>query len=1447
VRKSQITNQADDDVEFAEATDTVAGPKVEVSTHSLIDQTTSGQSKVVPAAVSSVSKSASDLPDVFGRYKVRKKLGSGAMGAVYLARDTLLDRDVALKTPTFENDEDGELLKRFYREARAVSKIKHHNLCGVYDVGEIDGRHYISMEFVPGRKLSEFIKPDQPMTEKQAMAVVRKIALAMHDAHSHGVIHRDLKPDNIMINEKGEPVVMDFGLVHKTDSKSSTMLSQRGSLIGSPAYMSKEQVEGEHDKLTPATDQYSLGVILYQLLTSKLPFEGGLHAVLGAILTKEPPSPSQYRPDLNSHLEAVCLKMMAKQAKDRYASMKAASEAIAEVAKGRSKAARSTNKTLPAATTSSETIAHGLTPLFTGLQLNPEQHFDVESRNQSQLQPSLQARGVLYNRAILGSIIAGMAVLLSVMWFRSDAKIKVLSDDVQVTFNNASPTLPNGPRETAAAPSKQTLHIKPGDIEIGTDKNTFNRDNNSAVTIERQKSEVVASLGKREIGRGNLTTRDPGDRVSKVDWKSWRTVHLLDKTDIAADSRRGQWKLTTDGILSQTSNSDGQVAFPIDLPSEYSVSFEGTRTPSSPVNNRSLGIVLPMQGRSVMVRIDTDDEGGLSGLVANDQGDWEESTLISGQQLPNGEKFYVRCVVHKDSLDIFWQGHRRIHWQGQPNELGCKSDFQFKELPVLSLVCQGPYEFSKLRLAPLKLSGTDDIDVMELVDVRRDTLQGAFQVCDNGIEGLKRNVDSYLELPVEPPEEYTLHLTGRRTSTIGWGIVGLVAAGQPINALFDGSAIEGGGLELIDGQGVMRGPTAIPVNRFTDQIPFELECRVSRDRIVVLGDGRRMIDWPAEATRFSRPSGHGQSIGLTLGCAGSSYEFSRIRLGPPKPEPSPDDLVPGQKIDLLSLIDPDRDAFHGKFTKNSDGSIQFPQQVAFARLAVPRNLPEEYELHAEVEAPGGWAELVFDMPVAQGRGSLLIDAWHNGSRPSGLELDGGFKRNLTTRWQEVLKPGIHTLVVRVARTGVQFLCDGTDVIDWRGSPRRLATAGGWNVPGRHVLGIGCYFRPYRLKMLELRPLSIARKPFASATKPVNGDLLAIINPDRDSIDGQWVMEGTALLSPLRADDVTAALRVPYELGDEYEVTAKVQRRDGADAFAMDIPVGGRRCRIVFDGWSSSVRRSGIDSIDGMDPVVNGSGQVGTFIPKGKVRDLRVIVEREKQGRYCVRGIAGGTEVIFWQGYPSQLSSDLHLRPGEERDLFLRTYASFAITEFRYRPLKPEDRVARTDSRIAPRKKMSEASRLKFDWPKLQKLALNWDVKWFRLPTNKMDLLKEFPNRTDASAFTNTTRANLKWTSMEMEGNPLKQSDWFGLRANTKTTLPGGRYAVFSESDDGVRIRVDDKTIFEHWAGRDAGGSNHSEFTLSAGVHTFQVDYFELEGGSSCNVEFAYLDSVMPDD
>jgi serine/threonine protein kinase len=147
----------------------------------------------------------------FGRYTLEKLLGQGAMGAVFLAHDPALDRKVALKIPKFSDEDEEDLRQRFYREARAAGNLRHPNICPVYDIGEHDGTLYITMAYLEGRPLSHYIDRDKPLDERDAAETTIKLARALQEAHDHGVIHRDLKPDNVIIDSKGEPIIMDFG------------------------------------------------------------------------------------------------------------------------------------------------------------------------------------------------------------------------------------------------------------------------------------------------------------------------------------------------------------------------------------------------------------------------------------------------------------------------------------------------------------------------------------------------------------------------------------------------------------------------------------------------------------------------------------------------------------------------------------------------------------------------------------------------------------------------------------------------------------------------------------------------------------------------------------------------------------------------------------------------------------------------------------------------------------------------------------------------------------------------------------------------------------------------------------------------------------------------------------------------------------------------------------
>ena len=304
-----------------------------------------------------------DLPECFGRYRILRKLGQGGMGAVYLAHDTELDRPVALKVPRFSAG-DSDAVERFKREARTAATLRHPNLCPIFDVGQIDGRLYLTMAYVEGRSLAELIRGgsgDQLLPERPVADLVRKLALALEEAHGKGVIHRDLKPANIMIGDRHEPVILDFGLARQTH-KEDVRLTAPGTLLGTPAYMPPEQMRGDTAATGPAGDIYSLGVVLYELLTGRLPFQApSLGALVAQVLTQDPPPPSAHRPDLDRGLEGICLKAMARDPAGRFRSMAEFAAALDDFLNG--------GRTLPQASLRSSTarLAEGVpTPSGTG-------------------------------------------------------------------------------------------------------------------------------------------------------------------------------------------------------------------------------------------------------------------------------------------------------------------------------------------------------------------------------------------------------------------------------------------------------------------------------------------------------------------------------------------------------------------------------------------------------------------------------------------------------------------------------------------------------------------------------------------------------------------------------------------------------------------------------------------------------------------------------------------------------------------------------------------------------------------------------------------------------------------------------------------------------------------------------------------------------------------------
>ncbi|MCA9178749.1 MAG: SUMF1/EgtB/PvdO family nonheme iron enzyme [Planctomycetales bacterium] len=263
---------------------------------------------------------ATGLPVSLGRYKVLSLLGQGGMGTVFLAEDADLRRHVAIKVPQLSADASPTIRDRFLREARVIAALRHPNICPVYEVTEVDGTPCIVMAYIEGKPLSYYIRRSTQQDIRSALLLIRKVALALVEAHQMGVIHRDLKPANILIDRRKEPIVMDFGLARR-DYETDTRLTSAGQIMGTPRYMPPEQVEGQLDEVGPAADIYSLGVVLYELVTGETPFSGSLFPLMQQIVTAPAPPPSSWRPDVDANLDAICLRALAKSPADRYASM----------------------------------------------------------------------------------------------------------------------------------------------------------------------------------------------------------------------------------------------------------------------------------------------------------------------------------------------------------------------------------------------------------------------------------------------------------------------------------------------------------------------------------------------------------------------------------------------------------------------------------------------------------------------------------------------------------------------------------------------------------------------------------------------------------------------------------------------------------------------------------------------------------------------------------------------------------------------------------------------------------------------------------------------------------------------------------------------------------------------------------------------------------------------
>jgi eukaryotic-like serine/threonine-protein kinase len=264
-----------------------------------------------------------------GRYRVLRKLGTGGMANVYLAEDQELGRNVAIKILDDRHSNDDQFVERFRREAKNAAGLSHPNIVSIYDRGEAEGTYYIAMEYLDGKTLKELIAEKGPVPIRLSIDYARQILAAVGFAHKHGIVHRDVKPHNVLVDKEGRLKVTDFGIARSGASQ----MTEVGSIIGTAQYLSPEQARGS--QVTPASDIYSVGIVLYEMLTGEVPFTGDTPLEIAMKhLSAIPEPPSRKRPEVPRDLDMIVLRALAKNPRNRYQTAEAMDADLARVARG---------------------------------------------------------------------------------------------------------------------------------------------------------------------------------------------------------------------------------------------------------------------------------------------------------------------------------------------------------------------------------------------------------------------------------------------------------------------------------------------------------------------------------------------------------------------------------------------------------------------------------------------------------------------------------------------------------------------------------------------------------------------------------------------------------------------------------------------------------------------------------------------------------------------------------------------------------------------------------------------------------------------------------------------------------------------------------------------------------------------------------------------------------
>lgn len=573
-------------------------------------------------------------PISIGRFRVLGMLGRGGFGIVYRAFDPQLNREVAIKVPNQNCLLSPLQLQRFYREARAAAAVNDPGLCPVHEIGDIAGCPYIVMACLSGEPLSAKIQRGERFSCQTSVSLVVRIATALKAAHEHGIVHRDLKPSNIIITESGAPVITDFGLALMSDISEAAVTSE-GDLMGSPAYMSPEQAQGAKGAMGPATDIYSLGVILFELLCGRRPFIGSAREVIAQVLsTIEPPRLTAFLPEIDQRLDHICGKAMSFNPSDRYATVAEFAEVLSSWEKPRSgRRAVPPSRMLPAVLVAALCVSLFLTLYY----VQTNNGFLIIQCEDTDVQVEVRQNGQV----------------VSIIDTRTNSEVRLKSGVYEITMKDDA----NGLHLT-----KSSVTITRGNEEIISIRRMVANENPNAI------AETSRSSGGHEVSTAASGSETSGDlsstSVASVRHGEW--ADLLGQVDLKRHTIAGEW--TRNGTVLVTKPSWGS-RFMIPYRPEGDYELELSFVRESGVD--AVVVMLPAgERRAALILGGWANTLSLIYLGRGHAGPHNSTRVERG--LIDGKRHHAKIDVHAVAdvvtIVVTLDGDRIISWSGNPSE-----------------------------------------------------------------------------------------------------------------------------------------------------------------------------------------------------------------------------------------------------------------------------------------------------------------------------------------------------------------------------------------------------------------------------------------------------------------------------------------------------------------------------------------------------------------------------------------------------------------------------------------------------------------------------------------------------------------------------------------------------------------------------------------------------------